>query len=313
VNITPKIASRSLLGLFLALLFAFSVCEKSSGQNTKGSDGKACPKRWKTHICAEGTVLCVDPEVELKYDFAEPFRHAQCNPKVHEYVIPNSSIRGDPYLYGFSMGYKEPPGFWMRTLMLDSSMVQDGDVAQALSELGLPERSHGWDRQFANASDLGLSVYNMAVFLGDASRPHPTDKVACSPPSLVHVCSSMILLCVAPQTEQNFKLADSDSFQAAYCDARPLADPVPAADITGDPYKAGFSVGFAVLPRKFVKVTNLSSDQKSAENLEEVLKRLDLSIPPDWETKFDEGIDAGADALRKVYDEAVEKAKRMAK
>ncbi len=301
------------LATSLLLLCISAFPQLCLGQSTKGSDGKACPKRWKTHICSEGTVLCVDPEVELKYDFAEAFKHAGCNSKAFEYVIPNSSIRGDPYLYGFSEGYKEPPGFWMRNLMLDSSMVQDGNVAQALGELGLPEHAHSWEHEASLASQLGANVYTMAVFLGDASKAHPTGKLACSPPSLVHVCSSMILLCVAPQIEQKYDLADSEPFQAAYCDARPLADPVPATDITGDPYKAGYSIGFAVLPRKFVKVINLSSDQMSGGNLDEVLQKLNLSIPSDWETQFDEGIGAGIDALQKVYDEAGEKAKRMAK
>lgn len=312
MNATHRVAWPKKFAFLLVVLCLHVFSQSSVGQSTKGSGGKACPAHWKTHVCHD-TVLCVDPEVEMKYSFEAPLKHVGCNPEVATNVIPASSIRGDPYLYGFSVGAGLVPGFWVRALMVDSSMVQDGDVEGALKSLGVGTYgANDWAHLENKGRINGSQAHNARLML-------PTMKVsaegrpACSSASSVHVCGSMILLCVAPEIERKYDLLDSEPFQKAYCDARPLSEPVPATAITGDPYKAGFSLGFMILPPKYVEVIKLDSLQIAGGDLDEALRKLDLRIPSDWETKFDEGLDAGGSALLEASDQADAKAKQMAK
>jgi hypothetical protein len=293
------------------VLFGFSSCGVLWGQYTKG--GKACPARWKTHICEEGTILCIDPEVEMHYDLTAALTKVSCKPESTREEIPASYVRGDPFLYGFSVGYAAQPGFWMRALMLDSSMVHDGDVGHALRMLGLP---------FAYVESIE-GVVERAISLGNNSRaavgqlgriPVSTEgKLACAPPSSAHACASMILFCVDPDVKEKYDLSDSETFRNAHCDARPFGNPVLATAITGDPYKAGYSLGFNILPPRFVKVVQLDDTHMAGGNLDEALKKLDLRIPSDWENEFDEGVAAGANAVIDAAHQAEEKAKQMAK
>jgi hypothetical protein len=319
---TNTIRMRRIARLFMALLLVLGVSRVALGQNTKGSGGRACPAHWKPHVCDYGTVLCVDPAIEIKYDITDPFKHASCNPKPYDSVIMNSSVRGDIYLNGFSQWGIGTTLFWLRTLMLDASMAPGGDLENALKELGLPQRSpsNSWYRENENGFQLGQEMYMRLIYAPEGllksigeNAPARAGKLACSPPSTVHICASMIVLCVAPDVEQKYELADSDSFQKAFCDARPVGEPIFANALTGDPYKAGFSVGFKLLPQKFVKTISLSSAQIEGGDLEGALQKSDLRIPSDWETQFDEGIDAGAHALIDFISQATEKAKQLVK
>jgi len=304
----------------LSLILCISASSQLGlGQSTKGPGGKACPARWKTHICDGGTILCVDPEVELKYDVTAPLPKVNCNPAIAKQEIKASQVRGDAFLHGFTVGAAVPETFWMRALMLDASMVHDGNIEGALHRLGLPKPYTSFgpsDGKVDEAIALGNNSRNAAGLLEQATGglpEHAQGKLACAPPSVVHECASMILLCVDPEVEEKSDLSNSEAFRTAYCDFRPMTKPVLATAITGDPYKAGYSVGFWVLPERFVKIVKVDSSQIAGGNLNEALTKLDLGIPPDWEIQFDEGVEAGANALIDAAHQAEQKAKQMAK
>jgi hypothetical protein len=294
---------------FFALLLVAPFSRTFWAQSTKGSGGMACPAHWTAHICGPD-ILCVAPEVEAKYDLEAPLRHVHCSPKAAAGEIPASSLRDDPYLYGFSVGAGLQPTFRRQALMLDSSMLTDGDVEGALKALDVDAVGGNEWAHPANQGHVDGTSAMLASLRMPSVKVNQVGAFACPSPSLSHVCSSMILLCVAPQIEGKYDLPDSEVFQRAYCDATPLSKPVPATSITGDPYKAGYYIGFMVLPPKFVKLIKLDNSQMVEGNLDEALIKLDLRIPPDWVTKFDKGIHDGAEDLISAVDKAEEKAKQ---
>jgi hypothetical protein len=319
MSATRRFFCRGQLATLSLLLCISASSQFGMGQSTKGPGGKACPARWKTHTCGGGTVLCVDPDVEMKYDVTAPFQKVECNPTIAKQEIKASQVRGDPFLHGFTVGLAIPEVLWMRALMLNASMVHDGNVEGALHMLGLPKpyTSFGASEGKVDAAiALGNNSRNAAGRLEQATGDlpqHAEGKLACAPPLVVHVCASMILLCVDPEVEEKYDLSDSETFRKAYCDFRPLTKAVLATAITDDPYKAGYSVGFQVLPERFVSVVKVNASQVAGGEMDEVLRTLDLRIPSDWEMKFDEGVDAGANAVIDAARQVEEKAQQMAK
>jgi hypothetical protein len=326
MNATRRVALLDVLGLVSATLFVILSSQASWGQSMKGFGGSACPAHWKAHVCDRGTFVCVDPDVDMNYDIAAPLTKVGCNPDSYGKDIPAAFVRGDPFLYGFanlgaslpSTGGSGRHGFWMRALMLDSSMVHGGDVDGALRRLGLPIRySESVDPIISRGESLGSSSRTAGAELRMSSpelgRMNTEGEPACPSPSLGHACSSMILLCVSPEIERRYDLSDSETFRTAHCDATPLGKDVNVGAIAGDPYKAGYYFGFWVLPLKYVKVLKLDGSKMIAGDIDVTLRKLDLQIPAEWEKKFDQGVRDGATDITEQVHAAEEKSKQMAK